>query len=86
MRPVISGALSADAASLAYADLLDLRVELHPFSLSAVRVWQLRSSVGSYDAWYVALAELLDAPLATLDLRLSHASGPRCRFELPPPG
>jgi len=32
------------------------------------------------------LAEALDAPLATLDARLSRASGPRCRFQLPPPG
>ena len=36
------------------------------------------------DAGYVALAEALDAPLATLDARLSRADGPRCAFELPP--
>jgi predicted nucleic acid-binding protein len=83
-RAVVRGALSADAASLAYADLLDLRIELYPFAPCSVRVWQLRSSVRSYDAWYVALAELLDVPLATLDLRLTRASGPRCRFDAPP--
>lgn len=32
----------------------------------------------------VELAELLDAPLATLDTRLGCAPGPRCPFELPP--
>ena len=30
--------------------------------------------------------EILDAQLATLDVRLSRATGPRCRFQLPPPG
>jgi predicted nucleic acid-binding protein len=44
----------------------------------------LRFNVSSYDAWYIALAEQLDAPLATLDRRLSAADGPRCRFLLPP--
>lgn len=82
-RAVRAGDLSADAASLAYADLLDLRVELYPFAPLAVRVWELRNNVGSYDGWYVALAELLGAPLATLDLPLTRAEGPRCRFEVP---
>ena len=82
-RSVLAGALTADAASLAYADLLDLRVELYPFSLCSVRVWQLRDTVRSYDAWYVALAELLGAPLATLDGRLARATGPQCRFRTP---
>jgi predicted nucleic acid-binding protein len=36
------------------------------------------------DGWYVAVAELLDAPLATLDGRLANLPGPRCRFLLPP--
>lgn len=33
---------------------------------------------------YVAVAEALDVPLATLDARLSRASGVRCRFLTPP--
>lgn len=37
-----------------------------------------------YDAWYVALAELLDADFATLDARLARAAGPACGFLLPP--
>ncbi|HET9244039.1 MAG TPA: hypothetical protein VFN99_11420 [Gaiella sp.] len=35
------------------------------------------------EAWYVALAEALDAPLATLDARLCAAPGPRCEFAMP---
>jgi predicted nucleic acid-binding protein len=38
----------------------------------------------AYDAWYVALAESLGATLATVDLRLTHATGPRCAFATPP--
>jgi predicted nucleic acid-binding protein len=83
-RAVASNELTADAASLAHADLLALRIELFPYDPFAARVWELRDNVTCYDAWYVALAETLDAPLATLDARLSRATGPRCRFYLPP--
>jgi predicted nucleic acid-binding protein len=48
-RAVTGGAVSAAAASLAYADLLDLRVELYPFAPLAVRVWEMRDSVRCYD-------------------------------------
>ncbi|GAB4198893.1 MAG: hypothetical protein OHK0013_08590 [Sandaracinaceae bacterium] len=44
-------------------------------------MWALRASLTAYDACYVALAEALSCPLATLDTRLARASGPRCRFE-----
>jgi predicted nucleic acid-binding protein len=84
-RAVASGELSADAASLAHADVTDLAVELFPYAPFAPRVWELRQNLTPYDAWYVALAEALDAPLATLDRRLARAPGPRCRFETPPP-
>jgi predicted nucleic acid-binding protein len=82
-RAVLSGDLSADSAALAHADLLALRVELFPYDPFAARVWELRGKLTSYDGWYVALAEALEARLATLDARLSRARGPRCRFETP---
>lgn len=42
------------------------------------RVWELRANLSPYDATYIALAEALEAPLATADGRLARASGPRC--------
>lgn len=75
--------ISSDIAGMAHADLLDLTVELFPYALFADRVWDLRQNVTAYDAWHVALAEHLDAPLATLDRKLAHATGPRCTFVTP---
>ena len=82
-RAALAGDITADAASLAHADLLELRVELWPYAPLAERCWTLRDTVTVYDGTYVALAELLDAPLATLDKRLVAAPGPRCRFTTP---
>lgn len=73
-RAVLAGKLSADVAAMAHANLIDLRVELFPYQPFAGRVWELRENVTSYDAWYVALAEHIDASLATVDLRLSRAA------------
>jgi predicted nucleic acid-binding protein len=64
--------------------LLDLRVEFFPYQPCAARVWELRENVTYYDGWYVAVAELLDAQLATLDGLLANSPGPRCQFLLPP--
>jgi predicted nucleic acid-binding protein len=84
-RTVAAGEVSADVAALAHADLLALRVEHFPYEPFADRVWAMRDNVTAYDAWYVAVAESLGAPLATLDARLSRAAGPRCEFATPGP-
>ncbi len=79
------GRLAPAVAVLAHADAMSLGIELIGFEPFAERVWELRHAVSPYDAWYVAIAELLDRPLATLDRRLAAADGPRCRFLTPPP-
>ena len=84
-RFAFNGLLSQDVASLAYAQLCEMPIDLFPFEAVAERVWELRKNVTAYAAWYVALAELLGAPLATLDLRLTRAAGPTCPFLTPPP-
>ena len=83
-RAALAGDISHDAAALAHADLVALRVTLFPYAPFAQRVWELRANVTSYDAWYVAVAEALDSELATVDQRLSRASGCRCAFLTPP--
>jgi predicted nucleic acid-binding protein len=70
-------------ANAAFEGLVQLDVELFGFDSFAERIWQLRETVTSYDAWYVAIAEALEVPLATLDIRLSRTSGPTCEFRLP---
>jgi predicted nucleic acid-binding protein len=82
-RNQLNGNLGSDVATLAHADLVDLRIELYPHETVADRIWELRTTLTSYDASYVALAERIGAPLATLDARLTRASGPMCRFLTP---
>jgi predicted nucleic acid-binding protein len=77
--------VTPEQAALTHEDLVDLDVEFHPFDPFASRVWALRHTVSPYDAWYIALAERLDAPLATLDRRLARTADARCEFILPPP-
>lgn len=75
--------VSADQAAQAHADLLDLAIEQWPYQLLAPRVWELRVNLTGYDASYVAVAELSDAPLVTLDQRISRAKNLRCEVVVP---
>jgi len=70
-------------ASAAQQDLMRLDVVVFPFAPFAERVWELRNNLTSYDAWYVALAEGIGVPLATLDRSLARAAGLRCEVLLP---
>lgn len=84
-RLAAAGDVSQDAAVLALDDLSALSIAFVPFDPFRSRVWELRGAVNAYDAWYVAAAEALDAPLATLDGRLMRAPGPRCAWAIPQP-
>ena len=57
-----------------------LGVARHAVVALQPRVWDLRDALSAYDATYVALAEALECPLATADLRLTRAPGPRCEI------
>ena len=79
-----AGGISRIEATGSHNDLMQLDIELFPFAPFAKRVWELRGNLTCYDAWYVALAEALDCPLATLDRRMARASGPICAIIGPP--
>jgi hypothetical protein len=68
--------IATAAANAAHDDLMQLNLELFSFDPFADRIWQLRHTVTSCGAWYAALAEALKLPHATLDEKLSKATGP----------
>lgn len=66
-KTVRNGALTESQASGFISDLSFLVDAFLPHAPLLHRVWELRSNLTSYDATYVALAETLGAPLATLN-------------------
>lgn len=77
-----AGRLTRSEATTALDDFHGLAVKLWPFAALQDRVWELGGSMTSYDAAYVALAELIEAPLVTSDARLSRSNGARCPIEV----
>jgi predicted nucleic acid-binding protein len=80
-RDFLSGRLDRTEASLAVDDLQAWPAERFSHRFLLARAWELRETVRGWDAMYIALAELMDAPLLTTDLRLAKATGPRCQIE-----
>lgn len=83
-RLTSAGRLTARRGRAAFDDLAALPVDRHDHELLLPRIWALRANLTAYDAAYVALAEVLDAPLITLDQRLATAPGHRATIELVP--
>jgi predicted nucleic acid-binding protein len=82
-RHELARLVGADQAAQAHADMLDLAIEQWPYELLAARAWALRRNLSSYDASYVALAELTSATLVTLDRRIARAPDLRCAIAMP---
>jgi predicted nucleic acid-binding protein len=76
------GAVDEERGRAALADLGDFPLRRYAHEILLPRVWELRNNLTAYDAVYVALAEILDAPLLTRDRRLAAASGHDARIEL----
>jgi predicted nucleic acid-binding protein len=77
-----AGALSGRRAELARADLRAAPIDRVGHDRLLERAWTLQANLTTYDAVYVALAEVLDAVLVTADRRLASAPGCRCTVEL----
>lgn len=78
----LAGDLTAHRFRSAVDDLIDLPLDRYPSHPFMRRAYELRANVSAYDSAYVALAEVLDCPLVTLDERLARASGLRCEFQV----
>jgi predicted nucleic acid-binding protein len=78
----LGGALPAERARLALNRLRQTRLIRYPHTPFLGRIWELRENLTAYDATYIALAEALDAPLVTTDVRLAQAPGNRATVEL----
>ena len=85
-RAELAGEITGLEATAGYRDIVDLSIELLNFEPFATRIWELRFNLTTYDAWYVACAEALAVPLATLDARIGRAPGLSCEFLLPGDG
>jgi predicted nucleic acid-binding protein len=74
-RYVRDKAITAQRGREALEDLADLPLIRYPHDFLIPRIWELRATLTAYDATYVALAELLSAPLLTCDRKVASASG-----------
>jgi len=81
-RLAARGVLSDDRAADALLDAAELPILRYPHRALLERAWELRAHLTIPDAVYVALAELLGAPLLTCDERLARAGGHAATIEL----
>ena len=81
-RYLLAGELDGARGEEALEDLGDLPIARYPHGLLLPRIWELRHNVTAYDAAYLALAEVLRAPLLTCDRRLAKTRGHEARIEL----
>ena len=82
VRRIARGGLASDLrAGKAIEDLGAMRVRLFPTLGLRRRSWELRHNVTPGDAMYLALAELIDEPLATKDARLAKAAARHTHVE-----
>jgi predicted nucleic acid-binding protein len=76
------GELEARRGREALEDFEAFAIERYPHQLLLPRVWSLCANATAYDACYLALAEALDAPLLTTDLRLADVPGHGARVDV----
>ena len=77
-KAVVRGALTDVEAGAAMDGFVRLSLTRYPADWLRPRMWALRHNLSAYDATYVALAEVMTAPLLTTDRRLARAPGLLC--------
>ncbi len=82
-RHTLGGQTDPDLVAVAFDDYLSIEITRHPHLPLMSRAWELRDTISFTDALYVTLAEVLDAPLLTLDARLARVPGTRATIEVP---
>ncbi|HEY5709579.1 MAG TPA: type II toxin-antitoxin system VapC family toxin [Solirubrobacterales bacterium] len=73
-RLVAAGEMEDDHAAAALGDLATMQLRRIVHTDLLARAWQLRHNLSFYDGLYVALAEMLETSLITLDIRLARAA------------
>ena len=81
-RYVLAGEIGTERGQTTLGTLATFPMRRYPHDVLLPRVWHLRNNLSGYDAVYVALAEVLDAPLLTCDRRLAAAAGRHASIEL----
>lgn len=81
-RLVRRGNLGEDRATEARLDWTNFPITRYPHVGLAERIWELRHNLTAYDAAFVALAEVLGAPLITRDRSLAESPGHAAAVEL----
>lgn len=77
-RHVRMGTLTGDQGWSVLDTWRRLGLTRHPVAGLLGRMWELRDNFSTYDASYVALAEILGCGVVTADGRLGRAPGARC--------
>ena len=72
-RAVLHKGLEEARAWMALEDLSDWPIDRVPHTVLIKEAWRHRHNVSAYDAFYVAVARLYEAPLLTTDGPLSRA-------------
>ncbi len=79
---VLKRLIAEDRARQILEDFSQLDIHRYEHRHLLRQVWRFRHRVTAYDAAYVVLAEVLDAPVLTMDRRLAKAPGLPVLFEV----
>lgn len=74
-RYALKGEITPERGNEALDDYTNFPIIKYPHEPLLPRMWELRNTLTAYDAAYISLAEVLEAPLITCDYRIAGAHG-----------